>query len=327
LGEKPRLLITAFAQSEAVQDENCLSYKRTGLRSRRRDSSLLTDEIIFEKNPAQEGAHMTTKIRHIAIHTENHARMATFYKSVFGMRKITEGMTDEHGNYNKERGHLSDGVIGLALLQRQPGFSAGLDHFGLEVEDVQGVRERLKRSYPDIFIAQSQSHVPFAGLRTHDPDGNQFDLSQKGMANVREGYLQEGWDQPRWINHIAIRSARPAHIAEYYQKIFDLRPVEALSGDNAYYLTDGKVTLAVRPWDMMSYRGLWAGLDHIGFKVEDLEATKKDLDNLCNTAPTSAARKIAIGRDGETRQKNLEACKLCRYALADPDGVLLDLTK
>jgi hypothetical protein len=60
--------------------------------------------------------------------------------------------------------------------------------------------------------------------------------------------------------------------------------------------------------------------------VENLEAAKNDLENLSKTAPASAARKITIGRDGETRQKNLEACKLCRYPLADPDGVLLDLT-
>ena len=38
-----------------------------------------------------------------------------------------------------------------------------------------------------------------------------------------------------------------------------------------------------------------AGLDHFGFKVENLEAAKKDLDNLATTAPASAARKIAIG--------------------------------
>jgi catechol-2,3-dioxygenase len=269
---------------------------------------------------------MSTKIRHVAIHTDDHFRMAHFYKTLFGMKKITAGMTDQNGNYDKERGHLSDGVIGLALLQRQPGISAGLDHFGLEVEDVQRVRDRLKQFYPDVFVAESQSHVPFAGLRTHDPDGNQFDLSQKGMANVREGYLQEGWEQPRWINHIAIRSARPAHIAEYYQKVFDLRPVEGLSGDGSYYVTDGKVTIAIRPWDMMSYRGLMAGLDHFGFKVENLEAAKKDIENLSAATPASAARKIAIGREGEKRQKNLEACKLCRHALADPDGVLLDLT-
>jgi len=288
---------------------------------------LLTEGRNFEQNPANKEANaMFTKIRHVAIHTDDHFRMAYFYKTLFGMKKITAGMTDQNGNYDKERGHLSDGVIGLALLQRQPGISAGLDHFGLEVEDVQKVRDRLKQYYPEVFVAESQSHVPFAGLRTHDPDGNQFDLSQKGMANVREGYLQEGWDQPRWINHIAIRSARPAHLAEYYQKVFELRPVEGLSGDGSYYVTDGKVTIALRPWDMISYRGLMAGLDHFGFQVENLEAAKKDLDNLATTAPASAARKITIGREGEKRQKNLESCKLCRHALADPDGVLLDLT-
>jgi len=128
---------------------------------------------------------MFAKIRHVAVMTENWDRMAKFYQTIFGMKKITNGMTDERGEYNKNRGHLSDGVIGLALLQRQPGFRSGFDHFGLEVDDVQKVRDRLRDYYPDVFVAQSQSHVPFAGLRTHDPDGNQFDLSQKGMVNVR----------------------------------------------------------------------------------------------------------------------------------------------
>jgi hypothetical protein len=69
-----------------------------------------------------------------------------------------------------------------------------------------------------------------------------------------------------------------------------------------------------------------AGLDHFGFKVDDLEQTKKDIESLAATAPASAARKITIGRDGERRQKNLEGCKFCKHPLADPDGVLLDLT-
>ena len=64
---------------------------------------------------------MGTRIKHVAICTENYDRMAEFYKSVFGMKKITNGMTDATGNYNPERGHISDGLIGYALLQRQPG--------------------------------------------------------------------------------------------------------------------------------------------------------------------------------------------------------------
>ena len=267
-----------------------------------------------------------TTIRHVAIHTDDHFRMAAFYKNVFGMKKITNGMTDKNGNYDKERGHYSDGVIGLALLQRQPGTSAGLDHFGFAVDDVQKVKDRLAQHYPDVFVAQSPSHVPFAGLRSHDPDGNQFDLSQKGMDNVREGYVEFGWEQPRWINHVCIRTARPGNLAEFYEKVFELKVDQNLSDEGSFYVTDGKVYIALRPWNMVTHRGLMAGLDHFGFKVDDLEQTKKDLEALAASTPASSARNIAIGREGETRQKNLEGCKLCKYPLADPDGVLLDLT-
>ena len=67
---------------------------------------------------------MFTSIRHIAVLTENWDREAKFYQTIFGMKIITNGMTDEQGEFNKDRGHLSDGVIGLARRQRQPGARA-----------------------------------------------------------------------------------------------------------------------------------------------------------------------------------------------------------
>jgi hypothetical protein len=103
--------------------------------------------------------------------------------------------------------------------------------------------------------------------------------------------------------------------------------VRTFAEEPCYNLTDGKVHLVIRPWDMVAYRGLMAGLDHFGFKVDDLERVKKESDALTASTPASAPRKIAIGRDGEVRQKNLEDCKLCGHALSDPDGVLLDLTE
>ena len=133
---------------------------------------------------------MGTQIKHVAICTENYDRMAEFYKTIFGMKKITNGMTDATGNYNPERGHISDGLIGYALLQRQPGISAGLDHFGFEVDDVSDVLEKLAEKYPDILVSKTLDYVPFAGIRAHDPTGNQFDISQNQMANVREGYKE-----------------------------------------------------------------------------------------------------------------------------------------
>ena len=65
-----------------------------------------------------------------------------------------------------------------------------------------------------------------------------------------------------------------------------------MSGDNSYYLTDGKVNLAIRPWSMVTHRGfILAGLDHFGFKVDDLEQTKKDLEALAAAAPDFRAAK------------------------------------
>jgi hypothetical protein len=84
--------------------------------------------------------------------------------------------------------------------------------------------------------------------------------------------------------------------------------------------------LAIRPWSMATHRGLYAGLEHFGFKVDSLEQTNKDLDALAASHPESKPKKVAIGREGERHKTNLEGCSLCKQSLSDPDGVLLDLT-
>ena len=269
---------------------------------------------------------MFASIKHVAICTENYDRMAKFYKTIFDMKKITNGMTDASGNYNPERGHISDGLIGYALLQRQPGIPAGLDHFGFEVDDVQAILDRLKKNYPEILISKTLDYVPFAGLRAHDPTGNQFDISQREMTNVREGYKESGWEQPRRLNHIATRAIKPAALARFYQEVFGLEKVEKLSDKDNFYLTDGEVFLVILPCDNDSYRGMKEGLHHMGFKVENLDRAKKDLDEIGFRSPEAAPRKIDVGRDGPIRLKNLQACRIGRHHVSDPDGILLDLT-
>lgn len=270
---------------------------------------------------------MLAKIRHVATFSDHYDRMFKFYQTVFGMKQITTGMVDETGKANPNRGHISDGVIGFAILAKRPGIQQGLDHFGFEVDDVKEVLDRLKRDYPEILVANALSFVPFAGLRAHDPAGTQFDLSQKKMSNVREGYLEEGWEQPRWLNHISIRAANPAKLAEFYQKVLDLKGVEESAGDGSITLTDGKVRLLIRPTHNGLYRSLRQGLDHIGFKVENLEKAKKDLDEITTTFPESAPRKIATGSEGVSIEKDLQGCHIGKHALADPDGLLLDISE
>ena len=264
-------------------------------------------------------------IRHVAVYTENYHRTAEFYRTVFGMKKITTGMTDEKGNYDLTRGHISDGVIGLALLQRQPGIRSGLDHFGFEVQSTKSVLERIRQSYPDLRIATSLEHVPFAVMRIQDPAGTHMDVSEKGAAKVREGYLEEGWEQPRHLHHVAIRAGKPSLLADFYQNVFELKRLEGTSEKGHLCLSDGKVSLVIIPTENNSYRSMTEGLDHIGFKVEALEKAEQELTQLSQAHPESAPKQIDLGRFGHITKREIDSCMLGKQALSDPDGVLLDL--
>ena len=270
---------------------------------------------------------MIAKIRHLATCTERYDSEFKFYNTVFGMKQITTGLVDEHGKSNPDRGHISDGVIGLALLAKRPGSQQGIDHFGFEVDDVGEVVDRLNRFYPDLLHTRALTYVPFAGTRAQDPTGTQFDLSQKGQANVREGYLADGWEQPRWLNHIALRARKPEEVAEFYTKILELKGVEEGGEDGSITLTDGKVRLIIRRCHDGYYRSLRQGFDHVGFHVESVEKTKKDLDELASKHRESAPKTVGGGPQGGGLVKDLDACPIGKHAFADPDGILLDISE
>jgi catechol 2,3-dioxygenase-like lactoylglutathione lyase family enzyme len=275
----------------------------------------------------QEDAAMGfAKIRHVAIYTENYDKTARFYRDIFGMKQITTGMTDDKGEYNPNRGHLSDGIMGLALLQRHAGIRSGLDHFGFEVESGQAVMERLKK-YPEVRVTSSLEHVPFAVMRIQDPAGTHMDVSQQGVAKVREGYVEKGWEQPRHLHHVAIRTAKPAYLAQFYQDVFELRPVEGGGDSGQLCVSDGKVSIVIIPTENKSYRSMTEGLDHIGFKVDGLKKADEDLEQLARQHPESKPKQIDLGRFGPRTLAEIDGCVLGQRSLADPDGVLMDLVE
>lgn len=269
---------------------------------------------------------MIAKIRHIAMYTHNHAAVDKFYQTVFGMKRMTSNTLDETGKQNANRGHISDGVIGLAILSRYAGMQSGMDHFGFEVDDIKEYVRRMEQHYPKTMIAKGLEYVPFAGLRSYDPAGTQFDIAQAHIANVREGYNETGWEQPRWINHISIRADDPSRVAEFYEKIFELKEAETYRDDGSICMTDGKVKLLLRQRDKSLYRGLREGLDHFGFKVENLEETKSDLAALTETAPPAPSGQF-VGGNGEKNEEDFRRCCLGQYFIADPDGVLVDISE
>ncbi|HYT56200.1 MAG TPA: VOC family protein [Verrucomicrobiae bacterium] len=269
---------------------------------------------------------MFSRIAHVAIYTESYQKMAHFYKAIFGMKQITSGMRDESGQARSDLGHVSDGTIGLALLKRNAGIRSGLDHFGFDVKDIKTVLDRISKSFPEILVKSDLGDiVPFVSVRVKDPVGTHIDLSQADAPNVREGYAEERWEQPRHFNHVALRAIDPARLAEFYKEVFELQEVETAK-DNVC-LSDGKNYLVIRPCHTSSYVTMNEGLDHIGFKVESLAKAKSDLADIGISTPQSAPKKIAGGRFGDVTLENLEACAAGKYGTADPDGVLLHLSE
>ncbi len=84
------------------------------------------------------------------------------------------------------------------------------------------------------------------------------------------------------IKHIAIRTPDPDKTATFYKEVFGLE--QAGTARSGIYLTDGYINLAIlksseegsgeSPRDAAGY----AGIDHLGFLVEDVDETCQKLD-------------------------------------------------
>ena len=263
---------------------------------------------------------MAAKIKHVAIVSSEVSRLGEFYAAAFGMDYRGAGGA----------GHLSDGYIGMNVNFRSPGRQAGFDHFGIEVDDIEEIRARVRDDYPEVDLLQRPSSRSYAAVSMHDPAGNVFDLSPVSKENRKGVYLDLADEQrnPRHISHLFLRTVMPTSVAQFYQDVFGFQQLEKEPGDPNVYLTDGMVTLVVAPWKIADYAGTGIerpALDHLGFEVESVEAFEADIERLAAANPGLAPRPIKAGPEGEARMKLLASCRYGAHRLSDPDGVLLDV--
>src|SRR5438045_5603084 len=253
---------------------------------------------------------MPAKIKHIAIVSDQYALQGRFYEAVFGMRSAADKRPERAVT-------VSDGYVGLNINPRKAGRPAGLDHFGVEVEDAERVCARLRESYPAIEVLKRPGTRPFAGITTHDPAGNLFDLSQRDMENRTSVYVEAEQPAARRITHFALRTLNAEQLVDFYAEVCGLKPVKGKHGN--FHLTDGRVTLVLMPWRITDYEGtgiVRPGPDHLGFEVESLDAFKKRLQELGDNNPHLRPRPLA-GREGEARMTLFaSSCSLGEYPIA-----------
>jgi len=191
---------------------------------------------------------------------------------------------------------------------RPAGRSAGLDHFGIQVEDCEAVFDRMRKKYPTVKWLKRPSTRPFAGITTHDPDGNMFDISQKDMANRTSVYVENTGDaNARHINHVALRTMNPTtwrpSIASVRACAQECREARRRPQPLSHRWPHDARGHAVDITDYEDTGIITAGMDHIGFKVESVEAFKADVERIAADNPRLAPAPVHTGKEGAALEK------------------------
>jgi catechol 2,3-dioxygenase-like lactoylglutathione lyase family enzyme len=266
---------------------------------------------------------MPARIRHIAIVSDQYALEGKFYEAAFGMTTADKTRPERAVT-------VSDGYVGLNINPRKAGRPAGLDHFGMEVDDLERVLARLAGRYPAVEVLKRPTTRPFAGVTAHDPAGNIFDLSQQGMENRTSVYVEPPRERERAISHLALRTLHAEETALFYAEVFELEPLPRKKGDPNFYLSDGRVTLMLMPWRILDYGGtgiVRPGPDHIGFRVDSVKSLKDRIKALGDDNPHLRPVPVGQGKEGEARLKLFAGCPFGAFHLADVDGVLIDVAE
>src|SRR5438105_2661141 len=105
-----------------------------GLRPTRSDATLAGNRSLLDAGPLSVEERKMPSIRHVAIMCENPSAMAEFYKDVFELEEVWR-----HG----QSVYMTDGVFSLVLLKAREGVKQGINHFGLQIEDMEEIARRL----------------------------------------------------------------------------------------------------------------------------------------------------------------------------------------
>jgi catechol 2,3-dioxygenase-like lactoylglutathione lyase family enzyme len=217
---------------------------------------------------------MEAHIRYIAIVSEQPDELARFYGHYLGLRELGRGTAGDVS--------LTDGFYNLTILKQRAGLGEpderlGLNHFGVEIDDIHEVEARLEDFAPNADIRQEPGDVHHGEYRVFDPNGLAVSLSTKRFHVDGE---KLGW--PR-IRHVAMQVPKNDEVLDFFRNVFGFRETEtsrqARKIENpARFAGDGHTSLAIlRDPDRIRLdhretdeRNIRFGVNHFGFLVPDL---------------------------------------------------------
>jgi catechol 2,3-dioxygenase-like lactoylglutathione lyase family enzyme len=240
---------------------------------------------------------MDSHIRYIAITTERPAALAEFYTTYLGLWELGRG---SEGDIS-----LTDGFYNLTLLKQRPGLNEpderlGLNHFGLEIEDIRDVEARLEEFAPNADIRQEPGDLHHGEYRVFDPNGLVVSLSTKSFN------VSGSKSQLPAIRHVAMSVPKNDEVLDFYVNVFGFREVATskqyrIDGSPARFAGDGHTSLAIlRDPDRVrrdnretEEKNIRYGINHFGVLVPNLEAMLASLPEEAGGAQRPSIRPMA----------------------------------
>lgn len=221
---------------------------------------------------------MEYRIRYLAGIAEQPDRLAQYYRASFGLREL--GRSPE-GDVS-----LTDGFYNLTFFKRRAGVEEdderlGLNHFGIEIDDIREIEARLEDFAPRADIRQEKGDLQHGEFRVYDPNDIAVSLS------VRSFGVQGERRQMPHIRHVAMMVPKNQEVADFFVNVFGFR--ETSSGKKNHgvspvrFVGDGSTALAILR-DPSLAEGIepegtnlkW-GINHFGFLVDDMEEVLRRL--------------------------------------------------
>ncbi len=221
------------------------------------------------------------QLRCLTIKASEPTRLADFYRAVFELDTVSED-----GGLIR----LSDGVFTLALLKEADESRTGLHASGFQVDSQATVKQGAEKG---------GTPSPHSEFRVMDPDKNLIDVTT-GVFGVSAAKT------PFPIRHMALFTADPKRLADFYATVFGLKPV-GHTDRGSIFVSDGYFNQALLYQRVHEEKN---GFNHFGFKIRDVEETR------------DRAEKAGVRR-GAARPQRIP---FAEFRLHDPEGNGIDIS-
>lgn len=229
------------------------------------------------------------ELRRLAVAAENPARLAEFYRAVFGLAEVGAA----NGSV-----FLSDGSFNLALIPASESPCEGLSYIGFQMARLESIEKKLALVHYTGSIAEPCGDAEIE-YEIQDPDGNRIGLCKRAFDTSYE-------KGPVPFRHIALFTADPQRLANFYVTVFGMKIVDR-TDRSSIFVSDGTINLAL----LCQRSEEKVGLNHFGFHVRNNEEMR-----------SRAERAGALGGG-----KRPDRIPFAEYRLRDPEGNGIDISE